>query len=62
MWLDDKYWLPLLLKGKAFVGRFLFRGHEEIASHDLREVSVESLPYTDDAQLVTELQSAITAT
>jgi hypothetical protein len=62
MWLDDKYWLPLLLEGKAFVGRFVFRGHEEVVSHELREVSAESLPYADDAQLVTELQSAITAT
>lgn len=24
MWSDDKYWLPLLLQGKKFKGRFLF--------------------------------------
>ena len=33
MWLDDKYWLPLLLKGQNFLGKFLFQGHEKILDH-----------------------------
>ncbi len=38
MWLDDKFWLPLLLAGKSFRGAFHFRGHEEILSHSLQEL------------------------
>ncbi len=38
MWLDDRHWLPLLLQGRRFRGRFHFRGHEEILSHALEEV------------------------
>src|SRR4028119_2055251 len=26
MWADDRFWLPLLLDGQRFVGRFLFDG------------------------------------
>ncbi len=39
MWPDDKYWLPLCLEGKKFKGHFLFRGHDEIISSDLKEVT-----------------------
>ncbi len=28
MWADDRYWLPLLLAGKRFSGRFVFDGDE----------------------------------
>jgi 8-oxo-dGTP diphosphatase/2-hydroxy-dATP diphosphatase len=28
MWPDDKYWLPLLLKGKNFRGKFYFEGRK----------------------------------
>ena len=42
MWLDDKYWLPLLLKGQNFLGDFLFRGHEKILDHKL-----EILPHDE---------------
>jgi 8-oxo-dGTP diphosphatase len=28
MWADDRIWLPLLLAGKRFRGRFLFRGDQ----------------------------------
>jgi hypothetical protein len=24
MWPDDKYWIPIMLKGKSFIGRFDF--------------------------------------
>ena len=33
MWLDDKFWLPLLLQGQRFLGDFLFLGHERILEH-----------------------------
>lgn len=36
MWLDDKYWLPLLLKGKKFKGYFLFEGHDKILKRELK--------------------------
>ena len=26
MWADDRLWLPLLLRGERFAGRFLFDG------------------------------------
>ncbi|KAL1456001.1 hypothetical protein WDU94_000759 [Cyamophila willieti] len=35
MWLDDKYWLPLLIQGEQFKGYFLFEGHERILNYDL---------------------------
>jgi len=28
MWPDDKYWLPLLLDGKNFRGKFYFEGRK----------------------------------
>uniref|UniRef100_A0A8D8Q5L5 Oxidized purine nucleoside triphosphate hydrolase n=1 Tax=Cacopsylla melanoneura TaxID=428564 RepID=A0A8D8Q5L5_9HEMI len=36
MWLDDKYWLPLLIKGEQFKGYFLFEGQEKILNYDLK--------------------------
>jgi 8-oxo-dGTP diphosphatase/2-hydroxy-dATP diphosphatase len=38
MWIDDQYWLPYVLKGKVFQAHFLFRGHDQIVSHEIREV------------------------
>jgi 8-oxo-dGTP diphosphatase len=34
MWADDRIWLPLLLAGKRFEGRFLFEA-EELLAHEL---------------------------
>jgi len=34
MWADDKYWMPLFLRGKKFVGEFHFSG-KGIAYHEL---------------------------
>jgi 8-oxo-dGTP diphosphatase len=34
MWADDRYWLPLLLKGHTFTGRFLFDG-DTLLGYDL---------------------------
>lgn len=36
MWLDDKYWLPLLIEGHKFKGFFLFEGHDKILNYDLK--------------------------
>jgi 8-oxo-dGTP diphosphatase/2-hydroxy-dATP diphosphatase len=41
MWVDDKYWLPLLLAGKKFKGKFLFGPNDSILEKDL--APVESL-------------------
>ena len=35
MWPDDKYWLPLLLEGKTFIGRFDYSGEDTIESYDV---------------------------
>jgi hypothetical protein len=37
MWPDDKYWLPLLLKGKNFEGEFHFDGRKLI-DYQIREI------------------------
>lgn len=34
MWQDDRLWLPLMLKGRRFVGRFLFDG-DEMLGHEM---------------------------
>ncbi|MBU1204119.1 MAG: 8-oxo-dGTP diphosphatase [Nanoarchaeota archaeon] len=36
MWADDKYWLPLLIKGKKFLGEFLFNPNHKIVEHILQ--------------------------
>ena len=44
MWSDDLYWMPLLLKGRKFRGRFLFdqpstaEYQAKILEHELKEV------------------------
>jgi 8-oxo-dGTP diphosphatase/2-hydroxy-dATP diphosphatase len=38
MWSDDKYWLPLFLKGKSFRGIFQFDSSSEIVDFKLDEV------------------------
>ena len=37
MWLDDKYWMPLFLQGKKFVGEFHF-SKEGVKYYKLEEV------------------------
>jgi 8-oxo-dGTP pyrophosphatase MutT (NUDIX family) len=77
MWLDDKYWLPILLKrgeekeegrlisaaeGQCFKAHFLFSGHETIVTHKIELLTgPEGLPHKPDAVLVTEVQGPITA-
>lgn len=38
MWPDDKHWLPMLLEGKKFCGRFLFGEGDAILEMDLSEM------------------------
>ena len=38
MWPDDKYWIPLFIKGKKFKGRFLFGENDLILEKNLIEV------------------------
>lgn len=33
MWADDRLWLPLVLRGRPFLGRFLFDGEDMIDYH-----------------------------
>ncbi len=37
MWPDDKYWLPLLLMGRNFEGRFYFLDQEHLLHYQLKE-------------------------
>jgi len=30
MWIDDKYWLPLLLDNKRFNGDLIYEGYDKI--------------------------------
>ena len=40
MWPDDRYWMPLFLAGKQFVGSFVFdQENTNIESHTLSETS-----------------------
>lgn len=38
MWPDDKYWLPRLIAGRNFQGRFYFLDHDTLLDHQLIEV------------------------
>ena len=40
MWPDDKYWLPLLLRGQKFKGNFLFNLEFKIDRYELNEIDV----------------------
>lgn len=42
MWPDDKFWFPVFLNGKKFIGKYVFRGEETILSQNL--VEVDTLP------------------
>lgn len=35
MWPDDQHWLPLLLRGQAFVGRFDYGDEDSLLSFDV---------------------------
>ena len=40
MWADDAYWVPLMLSGQRFVGRFVFDGDEML----WRDLAVDGTP------------------
>ena len=48
MWADDRLWIPLMLRGARFQGRFLFDG-DTMLSHSLREVG-EGAPDADPTE------------
>ena len=37
MWADDRVWVPLMLEGKSFFGRFIFDG-DEMVDHEVEEL------------------------
>ncbi|KKU53102.1 MAG: hypothetical protein UX75_C0045G0007 [Candidatus Moranbacteria bacterium GW2011_GWE2_47_10] len=37
MWPDDKFWIPMMLEGKKFEGRFMFGENDVILEHEIRE-------------------------
>ena len=43
MWADDRIWLPLLLDGRTFSGRFVFDG-DRMLDHELRSSSGSRIP------------------
>lgn len=43
MWSDDKYWIPLLLEGKKFRGKFLFDNEDSNEIRDSKLWEVEEL-------------------
>ncbi len=36
MWPDDAHWLPLLLRGQTFVGRFEYSDEQSLLSFDVK--------------------------
>jgi 8-oxo-dGTP diphosphatase/2-hydroxy-dATP diphosphatase len=39
MWVDDRYWLPLLLEGKKFRATFYFKDEQTLRSYEVVEVT-----------------------
>jgi 8-oxo-dGTP pyrophosphatase MutT (NUDIX family) len=38
MWPDDKFWLPMIIEGKKFKGKFIFGKNNEIIKYEILEV------------------------
>ena len=38
MWIDDKYWLPVFLKGKRFEAEFWYKDEKTVERHTLKEL------------------------
>ncbi len=45
MWVDDAYWLPLLLKGEGFKGSFHFRENNTIMRYTLRKAFYDGMAH-----------------
>ncbi len=43
MWIDDQYWLPLVLKSQYFIGSFHLVDTETLSSWEVKEVAAEEL-------------------
>lgn len=41
MWLDDEHWYPCAFADQRFRGYFLFRGHDRILKHEMRQATEE---------------------
>lgn len=39
MWADDRYWLPLLLSERTFIGRFVFEGEQLLWSEMITDIA-----------------------
>ncbi|OGZ65360.1 MAG: hypothetical protein A3C50_03390 [Candidatus Staskawiczbacteria bacterium RIFCSPHIGHO2_02_FULL_43_16] len=39
MWPDDKFWFPLFLENKKFIGKFIFDEHNQVIGHELKETN-----------------------
>lgn len=35
MWPDDKFWLPIFLQNKKFIGNFIFQNYDDIERYEL---------------------------
>lgn len=55
MWADDRIWLPLMLEGKAFSGRFIFDGD---AMLDYKVEVARAASRSDDSQSAAAKSSA----
>ena len=38
MWADDPHWIPLLLAGKKFEGKFTFKDNDTLINHEVQEI------------------------
>ena len=43
MWADDEFWMPHLLVGRCFEGRFMFRGESVLVAQEVRVVTAMAI-------------------
>lgn len=60
MWPDDAYWLPLMLKGARFEGRFLLDG-DTLLGHDVQERVAVECPKCGNDERIVEHGQTVTA-
>jgi len=62
MWLDDRLWLPILLRDGKFAGYFLFRGHEQILHYCLQPITSSESSEPPLSQSAAELRDHLMKT